>query len=430
MDKNINNNHNACRNTRPHITFYDRPCGSGKTTNILQSFSTDQKYLFVTPLLTEVERVISNACVEFHQPQSGTNQLKSESLEELILEGLNVVTTHSLYASIVHLIRESLLDDYIIIIDEVLDPLSSPNGAKTISWKTFYIDGGYVEIDDDNKVHVTALWDEQHEDVDDTLSLNLYKYAKTGCLYCLDDKFFMLAMPGELLTAGLSVTIYTYQSEGSVLKAYLDRLGIPYVTDTSLQEEAIFRFKARKLITVKTIPSIGKLLFSNSAQVKTAGKKARDARIARSLKVLREYKLKDVPFRNIMITCVKLNWFANGDNVSGKQRTSSYSVNSRLFQANWVANTTRGTNDYSHCSHLIYLYDQHLNPAISRWLKRTDKEFSDHYALTELIQWVWRSRIRKGEPITLYLPSKRMQRIFLDWLNKDFDPKEYVKVQQ
>jgi len=45
-------------------------------------------------------------------------------------------------------------------------------------------------------------------------------------------------------------------------------------------------------------------------------------------------------------------------------------------------------------------------------------EFANAYALTELIQWVWRSRIRKGEPITVYLPSMRMRRLFEEWLHE------------
>jgi len=83
---------------------------------------------------------------------------------------------------------------------------------------------------------------------------------------------------------------------------------------------------------------------------------------------------------------------------------------------NWIANTTRGINDYAHCSHLIYLYDQHINPVVARWLNDKSRQFNDAYALTELIQWVWMSRIRKGEPITLYLPAPRMRSIFVDWL--------------
>ena len=41
--------------------------------------------------------------------------------------------------------------------------------------------------------------------------------------------------------------------------------------------------------------------------------------------------------------------------------------------------------------------------------------------VTELIQWVWRSGVRRGEPITLYLPAPRMRRIFFDWLDDDYN---------
>jgi hypothetical protein len=44
------------------------------------------------------------------------------------------------------------------------------------------------------------------------------------------------------------------------------------------------------------------------------------------------------------------------------------------------------------------------------------QNFKDACALSELIQWVWPSRVRKGEPITLYLPSPRMRRLFEEWL--------------
>ena len=38
------------------------------------------------------------------------------------------------------------------------------------------------------------------------------------------------------------------------------------------------------------------------------------------------------------------------------------------------------------------------------------------FALSELIQWVWRSQIRDGKPIKLYLPSKRMRQLFQSWM--------------
>ena len=36
----------------------------------------------------------------------------------------------------------------------------------------------------------------------------------------------------------------------------------------------------------------------------------------------------------------------------------------------------------------------------------------DDFALSEMVQWVWRSAIRDGKPITLYIPSDRMYQLF------------------
>ena len=40
----------------------------------------------------------------------------------------------------------------------------------------------------------------------------------------------------------------------------------------------------------------------------------------------------------------------------------------------------------------------------------------DKYALSIMIQWIWRSAIRDGEKIYIYLPSSRMRRILTDWM--------------
>ena len=51
----------------------------------------------------------------------------------------------------------------------------------------------------------------------------------------------------------------------------------------------------------------------------------------------------------------------------------------------------------------------------------------DLYAISTLVQWLWRSRIRKEhrEAITIYLPSERMRGLFLEWLWSD-STKEFV----
>jgi hypothetical protein len=43
----------------------------------------------------------------------------------------------------------------------------------------------------------------------------------------------------------------------------------------------------------------------------------------------------------------------------------------------------------------------------------------DVYALSEMIQWIWRSGIRQGDPITVFVPSDRMRRLLRLWLDCD-----------
>ena len=45
----------------------------------------------------------------------------------------------------------------------------------------------------------------------------------------------------------------------------------------------------------------------------------------------------------------------------------------------------------------------------------------ESFALGEMVQWIYRSQIRNGKPITVYVPSKRMRELLIDWLNGKYD---------
>ena len=220
-------------------------------------------------------------------------------------------------------------------------------------------------------------------------------------------------MPKELLTAERTNTILTYKSEGSVLSSCLKKLDVPVVLANNNQCEEAFRKKAAELITIKHITALSRLSLSNSGQLTSMSKPNYCRTVVNALKNLKGRQLKDVPAENILITCAKDGWHKKGN----VDVAVTFASGSKLFQgANWVAKITRGANDYAHCSHLIYIYDQHMNPYVARWLEDNSRAFDDAYALTELIQWVWRSRVRKGQPITLYLPSPRMRQLMEEWL--------------
>jgi hypothetical protein len=401
------------------INIKDQPCGSGKTTSMIEGFQQDRKYLVIVPELTEVDRVIEGSkSVPFQQPHANDNDAgtKTQSLENLVLNGINIVATHKLHENLVPLAKDGLLDDYDIIIDEVPDVVKQVAEKSPTSVEEFYVDAGYMLVDQGTGlVTPTLKWWSNKDHVKDTLERKIFGHAVSGCLYLLEGKFFIWAMPRELLTAGRTTTILTYKSEGSMLSAYLRKLNVPVKVANDNHQENTFRREAAELITICDIPALSKLKLSYTGQFKGLNDDQYCQTVVTALKNLRGRQLKGVPPENILITCIKKGWYKNDkEKVAGP-----FASGSKLFKgAKWIANTTRGTNDHAHCSHLIYLHDQNINPFVARWLGDSSQEFKDAYALTELIQWVWRSRVRKGQPITLYIPSPRMRRLMEEWLSK------------
>ena len=62
------------------------------------------------------------------------------------------------------------------------------------------------------------------------------------------------------------------------------------------------------------------------------------------------------------------------------------------------------------------------SPDIKAVCKFDDVELNDDIvAISHLIQFVFRSAIRKDESINLYIPSKRMRMLMEQWMEGKFD---------
>ena len=80
---------------------------------------------------------------------------------------------------------------------------------------------------------------------------------------------------------------------------------------------------------------------------------------------------------------------------------------------------TRASNDYADRSNVAYLVNRYVNPMVTGFFYMHDVELDeDAFALSEMLQLIWRSRIRKGESINVYIPSRRMRELFEDWLKE------------
>ncbi|WP_299884892.1 hypothetical protein [uncultured Ruegeria sp.] len=420
------------------ITFIDRPCGTGKTTDLIDDLKqwnpdTHMPVLVVTPRLSEVQRIVSGAHEAMLTVPEGNN--KTIDIEGLLKAGANIVCTHALYIRLEHLALAGLLARYRLVIDECPTPLEIGPAISKRNFQEQVLDTGFANVDPfTRKVTPNPLWLQQMTNTGLTGTLGrLLNEALRGRLFVAEDgRPIVLAIPTALLTAPSSLTILTYLTEGSMIAAYLNRIGAPYDVQKWAGEEDWVRAQ-RDLITVETmeLPVVKgmpmKLTHSGQTNrlpngvAKTLGSKLR--------KMYFNGPLRDTPKENIMITCAANLYFDGG---ADKRRKASAMMKSTGLYGRWtetdgqwkvkgglqwVANQTRGINDYINCSHAFYLYDQHPNPVLCSYLQKDADKWGEQYALTELVQWLYRSRVRVGEPVTVYVPSDRMRRILTDWLN-------------
>ena len=86
----------------------------------------------------------------------------------------------------------------------------------------------------------------------------------------------------------------------------------------------------------------------------------------------------------------------------------------------WLASNTRATNTLSYKWCLIHCYNRYPTQSVMQYLKDYGVEINnDVFALSEMLQWIWRSRIRNQEDIYLAIASYRMRVLFCEWLEKE-----------
>ena len=411
---------------RSKITLLDHPCGFGKTTSLLSVINSqpDLKFLVVVNTLDEVDRImlgVSQGRMFAPKDALEANANKGEQLEALLVANKSVVITHKLYEKAGRLADGGLLQDYSVIIDEVPNTIRALQTVKPESMKEIYLDKGFLEMSRTAELRVTQKWVDGYDKFSDTLRSSIFNASRGRGLFYDGKGNLITSIPVSLFDYAGSVTVLTFLSSGSLLTKFLELNGLKYETKTVPGALRAFKERALSLLTIQGLPALEKVPYSYSKQTAytVSSKPARTT--ATALKNLRQRQLVDVDPGNILLTCSKSTWYKRsrkGDIDATKP--GAFAKDSRLFsKVNWIPNTTRGTNKFGHCTHLIYLYEQNANPVLMNWMKLNDAKFRQQYAVTEMIQWIWRSQIRNGLPVTVYMPSKRMRDLLTSWLRLD-----------
>jgi hypothetical protein len=87
-------------------------------------------------------------------------------------------------------------------------------------------------------------------------------------------------------------------------------------------------------------------------------------------------------------------------------------------KACFIPFSTRATNRYKHKSVLAFCVNRFVNPSdVEFFAQREIVIDEEQLALSDMLQWIFRSRIREGQPIEIYIPSKRMRTLLYQWLD-------------
>jgi hypothetical protein len=396
------------------VTIVDSIMGSGKTSWAIQFMklnASKYRFIFVTPFLTEVERIktqIPNC--QFYDPEN-RGKGKLDSLKMLVRNGFNIATTHRLFEMVdLELICLIAEKGYILIQDEVLDVISPFELKKN----------DFDLLREANMVSVTPEtgvinWNDKTP-YKDTKYNDLKRYSETENLIYFQDSILFWTFPIAAFKAFKHIYVLTYLFEGADQKYYFDMNSIEYqykavkqlnweaydLTDTIVNNN---QEHIRKMISIYSgkLNEIGKEDYSLSKS--WFEKEQKKDHVNQMTKNLSTY------FKNNVKTRSQVNMWTCFKDHETKLKGKGYSKG-------FVPLNSRATNEFQDKQSLAYVINRFMHPYKYKFFQsRGLKVDQDLWALSELIQWIWRSRIRKGEPINLYIPSKRMRNLLKRYLD-------------
>ncbi len=220
----------------------------------------------------------------------------------------------------------------------------------------------------------------------------------------IDGKVVIWELAINALKAFKEVWIATYMFEDNIMSTYLKVHKLDY---------ELIQF-GKKPSEIKHLINI----YEDSPRSKL--NEIGDKVAALSATSYRRAEIKDILSANLdnfvrnKAKCKKsdLIWTSFKEGKSRIQKNGAYN-----YSNEWLPINTKATNDYADKHTVAYLCNIYPNPELVK--ASAARGFSvkeDIYAISEMVQFIWRSAIRNNKPINLYIPSNRMRRLLKDWL--------------
>ncbi|MGB3222546.1 MAG: DEAD/DEAH box helicase family protein [Desulforhopalus sp.] len=439
------------------VKAVDAVMGTGKSTWVMLTMG-ERRTVIVVPRLSEVERYERDlkdldGVVALTDSDTDKRTKKTRFIEAL-MDAQVIITTHQLFED--HLTSETFetikQGEWWLVLDEVpvvFDPVKLVSGTVIDG----YVAKGFVQEEKLNdkvsKLTVNPLTYKGYCDLPASEAtanekrMLLEATKKDVLIVKKEDQtrgFTIFSLREERLDAFKGVTVLTYPFKGSDLDYWLKIKGYLVehyeltrhakthsLDDFSLQPHSgeysggqfkdLIEMIGDKPQRGKKIPYGDKSNHFSANEMR--GMKAKDKKLdSTKVTLRREFRNKADMNRwadneDFMFTCLKESVPLWAD----KDRKLNVDF---IGPVNHVPFNTIATNDYSHKTQLAFLYNVFQFPEISNLVEAFDLECDENqYSLYTIIQWVWRSAIREGHKVRLYIPSKRMRDTLSKWLNNN-----------
>lgn len=401
------------------INIVDAIMGSGKTCsiiNLINESDDDTRFLVITPFLDEIERY-KKFCPgkNFKSPKFESQQNKLENIKALISKQENIVSTHALFQKFDNeLIDICRAANYTLIMDEVANVIEE----YSLSKEDFnMLVSSYCDINPNTK---QLIWKEKYKDYSGKFD-NEKRLCDLGSLVCYGDSLMVWLFPVETFNSFRNIYILTYKFDIQLQKYYYDYYGLKYkywsVIGNAIDNYHIEEFNPdisyieydyEKLIHICESEKLN-MIGDRRSDLSVSWYKRNKDNV--SLRILQNNMCNF--FRHIR------NDSAN-DNIWTTYKDYKSQLKGKGYTKGFLAVNARATNEYRDRTSVAYPVNIFLNPFVKNFFITNGIEVDeDGYALSEMLQFIWRSAIRDGKEIWVYVPSVRMRDLLKDWIKEN-----------
>jgi len=388
--------------------------GAGKSQSAIHYMNThDDHYIYLTPYLEEVER-IKQQCSDkkFISPENKGGG-KLENLHHLLAKRNNVSSTHALFSAYNQYTMELIRNgDYVLILDEVFGVLEEVKLKKSDIDVLF--NSGLACMDKDGQ-HVKWLVD----NYDGTKFSDVMGKAKSHNLIYFNNSMMFWTFPIEIFKAFKEVIVLTYLFDSQIQKYYYDYNNIEIEYIGVQHENGEYSFTSNNTAQKSKYDLLSLIHIEDSKNLNRIGD---DKNALSSSWFKRDRRTKEKPLIGILKNNIYNYLHNKTSSISGNTMWTVFKdyrslIKGKGYSSRFVSCNIRATNEYRDCTRLAYCINVFFNPNVKNYFYDHGIEVDeDTYALSEMIQWIWRSAIRDGKDIWVYIPSKRMRDLLTEWI--------------